>query len=169
MISGTGPGVEWPRCRKRGNIMRPFFLLPLHEAEMVSFKCAGCQAPFNVSADRAGMVGQCPKCQLPFTVPPSADEPQPPGRWALPRGPIRLVRLGQALDLAALVALAFAVAVMYFGAFAGAGERARQIRDEREQIRSQFERDAQAWLRRKADGDDRVQDVQANPDAERAE
>ncbi len=140
---------------------------------MIQFNCPGCQAPYSVSDEKAGKSGKCPKCQTPFTVPMPADEPeskatvaersaltddepQPSGVRTLPHGPIALVRIGQALDLAALVALVFAVAVIYFGAFAGASERARQIRDEREQVRSQFERDAQAWLRRRADGDEQV-------------
>lgn len=60
---------------------------------MISFKCPGCQAPFNVPDDKAGKSGKCPKCLTPFRVPggslapPPSASPPPPPRPTPPRPP----------------------------------------------------------------------------------
>ncbi len=131
---------------------------------MIQFNCPGCQAPYSVSDEKAGKSGKCRKCQRPFTVPAAAvgsesevtvaehltlagDERQPSGTWTLPRGPLTLIRLGQSLDLAAFVVLVLAAGALYFGAVSGAGGRAWQLRDDRDRLVRQFERDQREWER----------------------
>ena len=36
---------------------------------MIRFSCPGCEAVFNVSDDKAGKTGKCPKCSSQFTIP----------------------------------------------------------------------------------------------------
>jgi predicted Zn finger-like uncharacterized protein len=40
---------------------------------MIRFSCPGCSATFNVSDDKAGKTGKCPKCSSQFTIPTLAD------------------------------------------------------------------------------------------------
>ena len=50
---------------------------------MIKFPCPGCQALFNVTDDKAGKRGKCPKCQSPFTIPQpeaAAAAPPPPAK-----------------------------------------------------------------------------------------
>lgn len=50
---------------------------------MIRFSCPGCEATFNVSDDKAGKTGKCPKCSSQFTIPlapdgqPAAEVPPP--------------------------------------------------------------------------------------------
>lgn len=50
---------------------------------MIRFSCPGCEATFNVSDDKAGKTGKCPKCSSQFTIPlapdgqPAAEAPPP--------------------------------------------------------------------------------------------
>ena len=40
---------------------------------MIRFSCPGCEATFNVSDDKAGKTGKCPKCNAQFTIPLAPD------------------------------------------------------------------------------------------------
>lgn len=42
---------------------------------MIRFSCPGCEATFNVSDDKAGKTGKCPKCSSQFTIPLAPDAP----------------------------------------------------------------------------------------------
>ena len=42
---------------------------------MIRFSCPGCEAVFNVSDDKAGKAGKCPKCSSQFTIPAAPEGP----------------------------------------------------------------------------------------------
>ncbi len=56
---------------------------------MIRFSCPGCEAVFNVSDDKAGKTGKCPKCSSQFTIPAAAEGsgPAPAPVYAPPPPP----------------------------------------------------------------------------------